>query len=177
MTETDTPIAATEGGLLPCPFCGSASVSIENISTSPRPEPLWSVGCDNTACLAEANVVNVDRALAIRTWNTRTPSATEGGLLREALTEVMEWIRGWDPSFIEDPEWFDTKAKVEAALATRTPSPCSPEEDVVELVGAAMMHGETGRKLTRALTDDEIREIARAALSALRPEGTRKAAK
>ena len=36
--------------------------------------------------------------------------------LREALTEVMEWLSNWNPEFTDDPEWDDTKAKVDEAL-------------------------------------------------------------
>lgn len=38
--------------------------------------------------------------------------------LYEALDEVMQWIKNWDPNFSEDDEWFyETRPKVEAALA------------------------------------------------------------
>jgi hypothetical protein len=38
-------------------------------------------------------------------------------LLREALIEVRDWIKNWDPNFIYDDEWPATAAKIEAALA------------------------------------------------------------
>jgi len=34
-----------------------------------------------------------------------------------ALKEVMDWIDNWDPNFIDDDEWPETKARVDAALA------------------------------------------------------------
>lgn len=40
--------------------------------------------------------------------------------LREALTEVMQWIAGWDPNFIYDDEWPATSAKVPAATYLET---------------------------------------------------------
>ena len=36
--------------------------------------------------------------------------------LREALTEVQQWISNWDPSFIHDDEWSATARKIEEAL-------------------------------------------------------------
>lgn len=36
--------------------------------------------------------------------------------LRDALAEVMIWIKNWDPSFVEDDEWAATAEKVSAAL-------------------------------------------------------------
>lgn len=36
----------------------------------------------------------------------------------EALREVMEWIKNWDPRFIYDDEWPETKAKVDRVLTT-----------------------------------------------------------
>ena len=36
--------------------------------------------------------------------------------MREALIEVMIWIKNWDPNFVEDDEWPDTEAKIDAAL-------------------------------------------------------------
>ena len=45
-------------------------------------------------------------------------SASERGL-REALSEVMEWIAGWDPSFTEDDDWPATLTKVRAALSPK----------------------------------------------------------
>lgn len=41
--------------------------------------------------------------------------------LLSALREVMEWIDGWDPRFIEDPEWGGTKARIDSALAKAKP--------------------------------------------------------
>ena len=37
--------------------------------------------------------------------------------LTEALAEVMGWISNWDPNFIYDDEWSETRQKAEAALA------------------------------------------------------------
>jgi hypothetical protein len=36
--------------------------------------------------------------------------------LREVLTEVQQWIKNWDPSFIHDDEWPATAQKIEEAL-------------------------------------------------------------
>ncbi len=36
--------------------------------------------------------------------------------LREALSETVEWIKNWNPDFVEDDEWPETYAKIEAAL-------------------------------------------------------------
>lgn len=36
--------------------------------------------------------------------------------LREALTEVQQWISNWDPPFIYDDEWSATAKKLEEAL-------------------------------------------------------------
>ncbi len=35
----------------------------------------------------------------------------------EALKEVMAWIKNWDPDFVEDDEWDDTKARVDKVLS------------------------------------------------------------
>ncbi len=37
--------------------------------------------------------------------------------LREALRELYSWVQNWDPNFIHDEEWPDTRKKVEAVLA------------------------------------------------------------
>jgi hypothetical protein len=37
----------------------------------------------------------------------------------EALQELYSWVKNWDVAFLEDPEWPDTRKKVEAALADR----------------------------------------------------------
>ena len=39
--------------------------------------------------------------------------------LREALTEVMVWINEWEPAFIQDGEWRETKRMVRAALGEK----------------------------------------------------------
>lgn len=39
--------------------------------------------------------------------------------LEAALREVMAWINNWDPAFVMDDEWPETKARVDAALARR----------------------------------------------------------
>jgi hypothetical protein len=39
--------------------------------------------------------------------------------LRAALTEVMVWINEWEPAFIQDGEWRETKRMVRAALGKR----------------------------------------------------------
>lgn len=33
-----------------------------------------------------------------------------------ALTDVMTWVDGWEPTFTEDPEWVETNAAVWQAL-------------------------------------------------------------
>ena len=40
--------------------------------------------------------------------------------LREALTEVKQWISNWDPAFIYDDEWPATAQKIEEALKQGT---------------------------------------------------------
>lgn len=37
--------------------------------------------------------------------------------LLAALTEVMDWVKHWDPNFAQDAEWPATAAKVDAALS------------------------------------------------------------
>lgn len=37
--------------------------------------------------------------------------------LLDALSEVIEWIAGWDPNFTLDREWPQTREKVRAAIA------------------------------------------------------------
>ena len=43
----------------------------------------------------------------------------ENEKLREALTEVMVWINEWEPAFIQDGEWRETKRMVRAALGEK----------------------------------------------------------
>ncbi len=43
-------------------------------------------------------------------------AADEIEKLRAALTEVMVWINEWEPAFIQDGEWRETKRMVRAAL-------------------------------------------------------------
>ena len=43
----------------------------------------------------------------------------ENEKLREALTEVMVWINEWEPAFIQDEEWRETKRMVRAALGEK----------------------------------------------------------
>ena len=33
-----------------------------------------------------------------------------------ALTDVMVWVDGWEPEFVDDPEWAETDAIVRRAL-------------------------------------------------------------
>jgi len=40
-----------------------------------------------------------------------------------ALTEVMGWIDGWNPAFEEDPEWSETRERVEEALDKKEKEP------------------------------------------------------
>lgn len=40
--------------------------------------------------------------------------------MREALAELFSWVQNWDPNFIHDEEWPDTRSKVEAALKQGT---------------------------------------------------------
>ena len=37
--------------------------------------------------------------------------------LLAALKDVMQWIDGWDPNFIDDPEWADSREAARAAIA------------------------------------------------------------
>ena len=36
--------------------------------------------------------------------------------MREALGELMGWIDGWEPRFLDDETWPETETKVRAAL-------------------------------------------------------------
>ena len=45
-----------------------------------------------------------------------TEQQQEIAKLREALTEVQQWINNWDPAFIYDDEWSATAKKVAEAL-------------------------------------------------------------
>lgn len=47
---------------------------------------------------------------------TIASQAAEIARLREALTEVMSWVKNWDAAFLKNDEWPATKAKVDAAL-------------------------------------------------------------
>ena len=47
------------------------------------------------------------------------PQTTEIEKLRAALTEVMVWINEWEPAFIQDGEWRETKRMVRAALGEK----------------------------------------------------------
>jgi hypothetical protein len=46
-------------------------------------------------------------------------AADEIEKLRAALTEVMVWINEWEPAFIQDGEWRETKRMVRAALGEK----------------------------------------------------------
>jgi hypothetical protein len=46
-------------------------------------------------------------------------AADEIERLRAALTEVMVWINEWEPAFIQDGEWRETKRMVRAALGEK----------------------------------------------------------
>ena len=48
----------------------------------------------------------------------RHRAADEIVRLREALEEVMSWIKNWSPDFTEDDEWKATAEKASAALHT-----------------------------------------------------------
>lgn len=59
-------------------------------------------------------------AIALRLENDAATIATQAAqieALAEVLTEVMEWIKNWDPQFVQDDEWGETKGKVERALS------------------------------------------------------------
>ena len=37
--------------------------------------------------------------------------------LVDALCDVRQWIDGWTPDFVQDDEWPDTAARIDAAIA------------------------------------------------------------
>ena len=49
----------------------------------------------------------------------RAQLQAENARLRAALTEVMVWINEWEPAFIQDEEWRETKRMVRAALGEK----------------------------------------------------------
>lgn len=66
------------------------------------------------ACAIDSYCTSLDEAQADAAFIVQCVNAHDE--LVEALTEVMSWIRNWDPNFSEDDEWPATKAKVRAAL-------------------------------------------------------------
>ena len=45
-------------------------------------------------------------------------AARERDALREALADLWVWCANWDTEFMDDPEFPETRAKVELALTT-----------------------------------------------------------
>ena len=141
MAKPQASTAAPKAAVLePCPFCrGKAQLELGRASFHDA-----IIVC--TVCCAEGPTFDVDdgqpdergrnSADAVAAWNTRpaaeappsiggreaylTQRMAERGEgfegLRDALNEVMTWIRNWSPSFTEDNEWAETKDKVEKAL-------------------------------------------------------------
>lgn len=70
--------------LLPCPFCGSEEITIENVDGN------RSIGCRNEGCFGYQSLTTFARhADATKAWNTRAPDpATKAKL--ELLEKIME---------------------------------------------------------------------------------------
>ena len=47
---------------------------------------------------------------------TTAPPASRGGV-KEVLRELYSWVKNWDPNFIYDDEWPNTRAKVDHILS------------------------------------------------------------
>lgn len=69
--------------------------------------------------------------------------------LREALVEVMSWIKNWDAPFLEDDEWPATQAKIEAALLVQQPVPEGPKQ----WHGGLWLHDRLGAYLNTMVAD------------------------
>jgi hypothetical protein len=72
-----------------------------------------------------SDIVKVLRGKYALDYNEKTldqfcnEAADEIEKLRAALTEVMVWINEWEPAFIRDVEWMETKRMVRAALGEK----------------------------------------------------------
>jgi len=58
----------------------------------------------------------VEQLLAELVAGVREQCANSHYAMKGALEEVMEWISGWDPTFIHDEEWPATRDRALAAL-------------------------------------------------------------
>jgi DNA-binding phage protein len=55
--------------------------------------------------------------IAIKAAVAADPLLSAAKDMQEALSEVREWIKEWDPNFTYDEEWPATRAKIDAALS------------------------------------------------------------
>ena len=123
----------SEGGLLPCPFCGGESAYMSPPTC--RPETPYNpshrlypmVRCRDCGALVDGENEDYRGNTAIAAWNRRTRIAAEPtmyGALREAEAVLQGTVNaGRDTSMDRH-----ALARVRAALATATPSPnASPE--------------------------------------------------
>ena len=67
---TDTPIAATEGGLLPCPFCGGEAFLHKAAGGA-----IWTLARHADNCpMAPEPIYYLTEAEAVAAWNSRAPA-------------------------------------------------------------------------------------------------------
>lgn len=155
-----TPIESLPAKLLPCPFCGSASIDAKGWASGNSAGP----ACDD--CGASAGCVSSDLADNIAAWNRRAAQPKEGELL--ALADRIEHHH-WD---VGDKEKAIAFAHELRTLASRR---VTVDDEMVERACVGMSLGiEADGEWPKDYPDDEqaiIRNGMRAALTAaLQPD-------
>ncbi len=95
------------------------TITTEEVENLARMWDWWEAGQAADALRSLAAERDALQAKAFRVAVAYEALKAENEKLRAALTEVMVWINEWEPAFIQDGEWRETKRMVRAALGEK----------------------------------------------------------
>ena len=149
--------------LLPCPFCGGTSVTVEE-GTTYRWAVATCVDCGATASEVRAvpDVVKTQE-LALAEWNLRSSPASVPGGWELVPAEILDRFQELNPSNYDHDDVCALNAwAVELVLAAAPTPPVSEDKDKIIAAANALENIASTSSSTR------IRRVANAALTAIR---------